>query len=53
MPRQASQSPAFIEPMAAKVVQELPQGDRWLYEVKWGGYRALLLKQGGHVQVRS
>ena len=45
--------PAFVEPMAAKVVQELPEGDQWLYEVKWDGYRALLLKHGARVQIRS
>jgi bifunctional non-homologous end joining protein LigD len=45
--------PAFVEPMAAKVVQELPEGDQWLYEVKWDGYRALLLKHGARVEIRS
>jgi bifunctional non-homologous end joining protein LigD len=48
-----SSSPAFIEPMAAKVVDALPEGDEWIYEVKFDGYRALLLKDGGHVQIRS
>ena len=45
--------PVFVEPMAAKVVQQLPEGDQWLYEVKWDGYRALLIKQGTRVQIRS
>ena len=45
--------PAFVEPMAAKIVQELPEGDQWLYEVKWDGYRALLMKHGARVQIRS
>ena len=39
--------------MAAKVVDALPEGDEWIYEVKFDGYRALLLKDGGHVQIRS
>jgi bifunctional non-homologous end joining protein LigD len=39
--------------MAAKVVDALPEGDRWIYEVKFDGYRALLLKNGSHVQLRS
>jgi len=51
MPR--SSSPAFIEPMAALVVEALPEGEQWIYEVKFDGYRALLLKDGGHVQIRS
>jgi len=31
--------PAFITPMAAQVVKELPQGNEWIYEVKFDGYR--------------
>src|SRR5688572_14923031 len=39
--------------MAAQVVQRLPEGDDWMYEVKFDGYRALLLKNGPAVQIRS
>ena len=39
--------------MAAELVQELPEGDDWLYEVKWDGYRALLIKDGARLQIRS
>src|SRR5215510_7973908 len=46
-------SPAFVEPMTAVNVAVLPEGDQWLYEVKLDGYRALLLKHAGHVQIRS
>jgi hypothetical protein len=38
------QLPAFVQPMAAQVVQRLPEGDEWMYEVKFDGYRALLVK---------
>src|SRR5215510_4071096 len=31
----------FIEPMYALAVQKLPQGQEWLYEVKFDGYRCL------------
>jgi bifunctional non-homologous end joining protein LigD len=31
----------FIEPMYARLVNELPQGSEWLYEVKFDGYRCL------------
>jgi ATP-dependent DNA ligase len=31
----------FIEPMYARLVQTLPQGQEWLYEVKFDGYRCL------------
>ena len=29
----------FIEPMYARLVNELPEGKDWLYEVKFDGYR--------------
>jgi DNA ligase D-like protein (predicted ligase) len=31
----------FIEPMYALAVQKLPEGNEWLYEVKFDGYRCL------------
>jgi DNA ligase D-like protein (predicted ligase) len=31
----------FIEPMYARLVQSLPQGQEWFYEVKFDGYRCL------------
>jgi ATP-dependent DNA ligase len=36
--KQAAQrsAPSFVEPMAAQVVKALPEGDEWLYEVKFG-----------------
>ena len=39
--------------MAARLVQTLPEGAQWLYEVKFDGYRALLLKTNRQVQLRS
>ncbi len=39
--------------MAARVVDRLPEGDDWIYELKFDGYRALLMKDGGRVQIRS
>ena len=49
-PRKA---PAFLTPMAALAVKKLPEGDEWLYELKWDGYRALLIKDGEDVEIRS
>jgi bifunctional non-homologous end joining protein LigD len=31
----------FIEPMYARLVNQLPEGSEWLYEVKFDGYRCL------------
>lgn len=39
--------------MAALRVEKLPEGKEWLYELKWDGYRALLIKDGQEVQIRS
>ena len=39
--------------MAAQVVDRLPEGPDWLYEVKFDGYRALLMKDGSRLQIRS
>ena len=39
--------------MTATLVQALPEGPEWMYEVKLDGYRALILKSGGRVQIRS
>ena len=49
----ASRSPAFIPPMAAQTVKVLPEGEEWLYEVELDGYRALLIKDGERIQIRS
>ena len=43
---------SFIEPMKALPVDKLPGGD-WLYEIKFGGYRALAFKDGKDVRLIS
>jgi len=50
---QPRKPPAFVTPMAVVAVKKLPEGDEWLYELKWDGYRALLIKDGEDVQIRS
>jgi ATP-dependent DNA ligase len=42
-----------IEPMLAKAVDGLPEGDGWLYEPKWDGFRALVFRDGDEVYVQS
>ena len=46
-------SPAFVTPMAAQVVKKLPEGDEWIYELKFDGYRALIIKDEQQVELRS
>jgi len=45
--------PRFIDPMAATLVSALPEGDEWLYEPKFDGYRAIVLKDGAAVRILS
>ncbi|MFO1500860.1 MAG: non-homologous end-joining DNA ligase [Verrucomicrobiota bacterium] len=48
------QSPAsFVEPMHPKLVTALPEGDAWIYEVKFDGYRALAIRSASKAQLRS
>jgi DNA ligase D-like protein (predicted ligase) len=37
----------FTPPMLARLVEDLPSGADWLYELKLDGYRALVLKKRG------
>ncbi|HEX6438786.1 MAG TPA: ATP-dependent DNA ligase, partial [Candidatus Binatia bacterium] len=43
----------FVEPMYAQLVQQLPEGNEWLYEVKFDGYRCLAGKDGAGVTLWS
>ena len=43
----------FIEPMYARLVNELPEGKEWLYEVKFDGYRCLAGRDSAGVTLWS
>ncbi len=52
MPQAPYPIPPPIEPMLAKLATELPEGDGFLYEPKWDGFRAIVFR-GGDVFIQS
>jgi ATP-dependent DNA ligase len=42
-----------IEPMLARLSDALPEGDGWLFEPKWDGFRALVFRDGPELQLQS
>ena len=42
-----------IEPMLAKAADALPDGDGWLYEPKWDGFRAIVFRDGDETYIQS
>ena len=52
-PQQRETKARFIEPMLCLSASSLPQGDKWEYELKLDGYRAVAIKTAGEVLLRS
>ncbi|QZN98379.1 DNA ligase D [Chenggangzhangella methanolivorans] len=46
-----SGAPGFVEPMLATLVETTPDGDDWLFEVKFDGYRAQVAAAGDEVAI--
>ena len=42
-----------IEPMLAKLATELPEGDGWLFEPKWDGFRAIVFRDRDRFFIQS
>jgi ATP-dependent DNA ligase len=42
-----------VEPMLAKLATEVPDGEAYLYEPKWDGFRAIVFRGGGEVFIQS
>ena len=43
--------PRFVKPALATLVDDLPSGDDWLFEMKFDGYRALAAASGDDVRI--
>jgi ATP-dependent DNA ligase len=42
-----------IEPMLARVADGLPEGEGWLFEPKWDGFRAIVFKDRDRLSIQS
>jgi len=42
-----------IAPMLAKLRTEIPEGEGWLYEPKWDGFRAIVFRDGQEIEISS
>jgi ATP-dependent DNA ligase len=42
-----------VEPMLAQASDRLPEGDGWLFEPKWDGFRALVFRDGPKLYLQS
>lgn len=45
--------PLGLEPMEARLVDDLPRGAGWQFEPKWDGFRCLAYRAGGDVEIKS
>lgn len=42
-----------LKPMLAKLSEEMPRGEGWIYEPKWDGFRTIVFRDGDEVTLRS
>jgi ATP-dependent DNA ligase len=42
-----------VEPMLARLATALPEGDGWLFEPKWDGFRAIVFRAGDRLFLQS
>ncbi len=42
-----------LEPMLSSAADSLPEGDGWLFEPKWDGFRTLVFRDGGEILLQS
>jgi bifunctional non-homologous end joining protein LigD len=51
--KKKAKMPTDVKPMLATLVDKPVEGDHWLYEVKWDGFRAIAYLNNGEVEIRS
>lgn len=42
-----------IKPMLAKLARAIPDGNGWLFEPKWDGFRCVVARQGDYIELAS
>lgn len=42
-----------LEPMLAKLTKSIPEGEGWLFEPKWDGFRAIVFRDDGEITIVS
>jgi ATP-dependent DNA ligase len=42
-----------VAPMLAKLQPDIPRGEGWLYEPKWDGFRAIVMRDGDSLRIDS
>ena len=42
-----------LEPMLAKLARSIPDGDGWLFEPKWDGFRCIVFRDGDRLELVS
>ena len=52
-PLQSLPVPPPVRPMLARRVDGIPDGDRWLFEPKWDGFRTLVFRNGDELLLQS
>ncbi|MDQ2867572.1 MAG: ATP-dependent DNA ligase, partial [Verrucomicrobiota bacterium] len=50
LPKKSAQ---FVEPMKPKLCESAPSDDGWLFELKFDGIRALVIRKGGDIRLLS
>ena len=42
-----------FRPMLAKLSRAIPEGDGWLFEPKWDGFRCIVFRDGDDIELAS